>query len=65
MWMRVMIAKCPMIDTGIYRLTCEDIVILYPFDAASPHGLFDVLQESIPILGHFRGGLCEHYEETV
>jgi len=45
-----------MIDTEIYLLACEDIVILYAFDAASPHGLLDVLQESISILGHFRGG---------
>lgn len=65
MWMRVVIPSCPMIDTEIYLLACEDIVILYAFDAASPHGLLDMLQESIPVLGHFRGGFCEHNEETV
>lgn len=49
------------IDTEIYRLTCKDIVILYAFEAASSHRLLDVLQESIPILAHFRGGFCKHH----
>lgn len=55
-------AECPGIDTKIYHLTCKDIVILYTFDTASSHGLLDVLQESIPILAHFRGCFCKRHE---
>ena len=59
--MRVIVTKCPRIDTEIYRLTCKNIVILYALEAASSHRLLDVLQEGIPILAHFRSGFCKHH----